>query len=91
MEITDIYLVYSDINNKTRLEEAETPPFFVHYYDMLTKEGRSKGYKLKSEFGARKDPFAVVYNGESPIKAYYSEDSNDVIGDLLNDLSDESN
>ena len=51
MEITDVYLVYSDINDKIRLEEAETPPFFVHYYDMLSQEGKSKGYKLKSEFG----------------------------------------
>ena len=42
MEITDVYLVYSDINDKIRLEEAETPPFFVHYYDMLSKEGKSK-------------------------------------------------
>lgn len=87
MEITDVYLVYSDINDKIRLEEAETPPFFVHYYDTLSKEGKSKGYKLKSEFGARQDPFAVVYNKESPIKAYYSEDSNNVINDLINDLN----
>ena len=87
MEITDVYLVYSDINNKIQLEEAETPPFFVHYYDMLSKEGKSKGYKLKSEFGARQDPFAIVYNKESPIKAYYSEDSDNIINDLINDLN----
>lgn len=87
MNITDVYLVYSDINDKKRLEEAETPPFFVHYYDLLTKEGKNKGYKLKSEFGARQDPFAVVYNGESPIKAYYSEDLDDVISNLIKDLN----
>ena len=54
---------------------------------MLSKEGKSKGYKLKSEFGARQDPFAVVYNKESPIKAYYSEDSDNIINDLINDLN----
>lgn len=88
MNITDVYLVYSDINDKKRLEEAETPPFFVHYYDLLTKEGKSKGYKLKSEFGARQDPFAAVYNGESVLKAYYSEDSKDIISDLIRDLNE---
>lgn len=88
MEITDVYLVYSDINDKIRLEEAETPPFFVHYYDMLSKEGKSKGYKLKSEFGAKQDPFAAVYNKESVLKAYYSEDSKDIISDLIKDLNE---
>lgn len=86
--MTDIYLVYSDLNDRVRFEEAEiTSSPFIHYIDIETKEGKSKGYKLKSEFGARLNPFAVVYEGDSPIKAYYTEDSDDIIKDLINDLN----
>ena len=85
----EVYLVYEDINDKKRLEEADNlPPFFVTYYDMLTKEGKSKGYKLKSEFGARLNPFVVMYIDGSPVKAFYSEDSDDIINDLIKELND---
>lgn len=87
MNVTDIYLVYSDLNDRKRFEEADinSSPF-VHYIDIETKEGKSKGYKIKSEFGARLNPFAVLYDGESPIKAYYTEDSKNIINDLIKDL-----
>ena len=88
MNVTDVYLVYSDLNDRKKLEEAEcklSP--FVHYIDLLTKEGKSKGYKLKSEFGARQDPFGVFFDGDSPIKAFYSEDCN-VLDAMIKDLND---
>lgn len=86
--MTDVYLVYSDLNDKVRFEEAEISSSpFIHYIDIESKDGKSKGYKLKSEFGARLNPFAVIYEGDSPVKAYYSEDSNDVINDLIKDLN----
>lgn len=87
--ILNITLVYSDIKDKERLEEADTPPFFVDYLDMMSKEGKSKGFKLKSEFGARLDPFAVMYKDGSAVKAYYSEDSKDIISDIVTDLNKE--
>lgn len=88
MIITDVYLVYSDLNDRKKFEEAEiTSSPFIHYIDIESKEGKSKGYKLKSEFGARLNPFAAVYNGESPLKAYYTEDGNSVLVDLIKDLN----
>ena len=88
--MTDVYLVYSDLNDRVRFEEAKISSSpFIHYIDADTREGKSQAYKLKSEFGARLNPFAVLYDGDSPIKAYYSEDSKDVVGDLINDLNKE--
>ena len=86
-EVTDVYLVYSDLNDRKRFEEAEinlSP--FIHYIDILSKEGKSKGYKLKSEFGAKENPFGVFYNKDSPIKAFYTEDCDDIVTKMLEEL-----
>lgn len=87
MNVTDVYLVFSDLNDKQRFEEAEISSSpFIHYIDIDSKEGKSKGYKLKSEFGARENPFGVFYNGECAVKAFYSEDSKDIITQMLSEL-----
>ena len=52
-------------------------PFFVEFIDARTKNGKSSAYKVKSEFGARMNPFVVVYNDEDKLESvFWSENQN---------------
>lgn len=44
--------------------------------DISTKEDRSAAYKLKSHWGARKNPFVVISKEDKMEKVFYSEENN---------------
>ena len=71
-----IYIVYdkkSDIDLFKNTSFKDT--FLVEYYDMTTRKGQKDGYKLKGEWGARNNPFCIIYNEDKPYKAFYSENN----------------
>lgn len=43
-------------------------------YDMRTRLGQKNGYKLKSQWSARLNPFVLLEENNKPIKAFYSEE-----------------
>ena len=45
-------------------------------YDITSKKDKSAAYKLKSHWGAHKNPFVVITKGDSTIKVFYSENGN---------------
>lgn len=88
--ITDVYLVYNDDDCLKKLGGTYTlkvSPYF-HFIDDRTSKGRKEAYKLKSHWAAIKTPFAVVLEKEKPIKAFYSEDNNNVIESLIKYLNE---
>lgn len=87
--ITDVYLVYNDDSQLRKIGGTYTlkvSPFF-HFIDDRTRQGKKDSWKIKGGFGAKLTPFAVVYDGENPIKAFYSETGEDVIESLINYLN----
>ncbi len=74
----NVKVVYEDLKDKELIELIEfSTPFFIDYIDYNTTEGRKKAYKIKSEFGAKKNPFVVIYNDEDKfVKCYWSENNN---------------
>ena len=74
----NVKVVYEDLKDKELIELIEfSTPFFIDYIDYNTIEGRKKAYKIKSEFGAKKNPFVVIYNDEDKfVKCYWSENNN---------------
>lgn len=79
--ITDIFIIC----NKDQLKKVEdtvkvTSTF--HFIDPLSKKGKKEAWALKNYWGAKLDPFAVVMDGDKPIKAFYSESEN-VIDNLI--------
>ena len=73
-----VKIVYDNLRDKELVKLVEfSTPFFIEYIDEKTKNGKKESYKIKSEFGARKNPFVVIYNDEDKfIKCYWSENSN---------------
>lgn len=73
-----VKIVYDNLKDKELIELVRfSTPYFVEYIDINTKNGKKEGYKIKSEFGARKNPFIVVYDDEDKfIKCFWSENRN---------------
>ncbi len=82
-----VKVVFDNIKDKELIELVEfSTPFFMEYIDMRTRSGIKEGYKIKSEFGARKNPFVVVYDDEDKfVKCFWSESGN-AIQQLINDF-----
>jgi hypothetical protein len=80
----DIYIVYDDPSHRQLVDmisfRRET---FIHWFDMNTSEGRKKGFKLKGQFGAKKNPFVLVEKNDELIKVFWSEGKDDAINQFI--------
>lgn len=86
--ITDVYVV---INNKSEKDliaktDIKRKPFF-YFIDESTKEGLKEGRKFRYSFGTKEVPFAVCYDHNKPIKAFYGESKINVIQSLIDFLN----
>lgn len=83
----DVYIVYNNDEVLKKLGGTlKVSPFF-HFVDDRTRKGKKDSWKIKGGFGAKLTPFAVVYEGEKPLKAFYSETGENVIDSLINYLN----
>ena len=75
-----VVLVYDNIKDKELLELIEFPtPYFVEYVDTFTREGLKESYRIKGQFGARLNPFIVIYDDEDKlVQCFWSENGNAV-------------
>ena len=65
-----------------QLEKELPDGVYLHLYNECTRTGKKEGWALKSEWGARQSPFALITVDGTPKKAFYSE-AGDVIVELL--------
>lgn len=86
--ITDVYLVCSDNLQREKVRDSVRESLAFHFLNPLSKEERKEALALKSYWAARLDPFAIIMDGDKPVKAFYSE-ANDVINDLIKYLNGE--
>lgn len=88
-----IFIVY-DSPEQLQVFKNKSLPFnpLVEYYNMNTRNGRKEGFKLKREWGARANPFCIIYDEDKAVKAFYSENDweDNAIIQLLNYLQNES-
>lgn len=61
----------------------------ITFIDEGTLKGKKKAYQLKSFWGTKLTPFAVIYEDGNAIEAFYSENK-DVVKSLINYLNNES-
>lgn len=80
----DIYIVHDNPNVEDIIWNTpmEVEPFF-HLLDTGSKKDKSKAFKLKQEWGARKDPFCLITSDNNPVKAFYTETGEDAISQLI--------
>ena len=84
--MTDVIVVYSDKNQLDRIGVyLEVSPIF-HFVDSLAKKSKKEAWRIKSYYGAKLDPFAVILDDEKPVRAFYTE-AEDVIDSLIKYLN----
>lgn len=76
----NIKIVYDNNKDKELIELYEfSIPFFMEYIDTRTKDGKKEAYRIKSEYGARKNPFVVITDDKDKfIQCFWSESGNAV-------------
>ena len=84
--MTDIIVVYSDKNQLDRIGDTSKYTPIFHFVDSLAKKSKKEAWRIKSYYGAKLDPFAVILDNEKPIKAFYTE-AEDVINSLIKYLN----
>lgn len=80
--ITDVFIVYDNEEHKRKVEDSVKVSPTFHFINSLSRKSRKKALTLKSYWGAKLNPFAIVLDKDKPIKAFYSE-SEDVINNLI--------
>ena len=77
----NIYFTYNtqkDFDSFLNVENLKD--YAIHHIDSGTLHGKKEAYKLKSEWGAKLDPFILIIDDKNkPIKAFYSECKTDAI------------
>lgn len=84
--MTDVIVVYSDKNQLKEIGDTSRYSPVFRFIDSLAKKSKKEAWKVKSFYGAKLDPFAVVLDQDKPIKAFYTE-AEDVIDSLIKYLN----
>ena len=84
--MTDIIVVYSDKSQLDRIGDTSKYTPIFHFIDSLAKKSKKEAWRIKSYYGAKLDPFAVILDGEKPVRAFYTE-AEDVIDSLIKYLN----
>lgn len=85
--ITDITIVHND--PKFSLNKFNFPyPVCVKVLDSGSKKEKRKAWEIKSEWGARKDPFILCQNKDKVVRCFYSEADHNVYKSLMEFLNE---
>ena len=84
--MTDIIVVYNDKSQLDRIGDTSKYTPIFHFVDSLAKKSKKEAWRIKSYYGAKLDPFAVILDDEKSIKAFYTE-AEDVIDSLIKYLN----
>ena len=84
--MTDVIVIYSDKSQIDRIGDTSKYTPIFHFVDSLAKKSKKEAWRIKSYYGAKLDPFAVILDDKKPIKAFYTE-AEDVIDSLIKYLN----
>jgi len=73
-----VKIVYDNTKDRELIELVEfSTPFFIEYIDARTRNGKKEAHQIKSEFGAKMNPFVVIYDDEDKfVQCFWSESGN---------------
>lgn len=80
----ELILVSENLEDEQRVVDSDIDNFYFTFLDIRSVLSRKQAYQLKSDWGARENPFAVVKNRDRVLRCFYAESRKDVVDDALN-------
>lgn len=80
----ELILVSSDLNDVEQVLKSNTADrFYFIFIDSNSAYTKKDAYTLKTDWGAKKEPFCIVKERDNVLRCFYSEESNKVIDKAL--------
>ena len=80
----ELIVVSSNLEDEERVVQSTTVDgFYFKFIDSGSALQKKEAYTLKSEWGAKKEPFAVVQDKDKVLRCFYSEKNDKVIDEAL--------
>lgn len=80
----ELTLVSSNLEDEKKvLESPIVQRFYFKFIDSNSAYTKKEAYTLKTDWGAKKEPFAMVKNKDEVLRCFYSESSDKVIDEAL--------
>lgn len=82
--MVELVLISDNLEDEKKVLARESPSnYYFTFLDIGSILCRADAFALKSEWGARKDPFVLVKDKDKVLRCFYSEQSNNVIDEAL--------
>lgn len=80
----ELVLVSSNLEDEKKVLEApKVDKFYFNFIDSGSAYTKKQAYTLKTDWGAKKEPFAMVKNKDEVLRCFYSESSDKVVDEAL--------
>ena len=80
----ELILVSSNLEDEERvIRSSIVDKFYFIFLDSNSVYTRKQAYNLKTEWGAKKEPFCVVKNADKVLRGFYSENNDNTIDQAL--------
>ena len=80
----ELILISSDLNDVEQVLKSNTADkFYFTFVDSNSAYTKKDAYTLKTDWGAKKEPFCMVKEKDNVLRCFYSEESNKVIDNAL--------
>lgn len=80
----ELILVSSNLNDVEQVLDSNIADrFYFTFIDSNSAYTKKDAYALKTDWGAKKEPFCMVKEKDKVLRCFYSEESNKVIDDTL--------
>lgn len=80
----ELTLISSNLEDEKKvLETPIVDKFYFKFIDSNSAYTKKEAYTLKTDWGARKEPFCIVKDNDKVLRCFYSENNNRVIDDAL--------
>lgn len=67
----DVFITYSNESQLEKVKEIKDPSLTFHFINSI--KDKRKARMLKSHWGANSDPFILITDNNTPVKAFYTE------------------
>lgn len=82
--MVELIIISNDLNDEKKvLESGKVDGFYFSFIDSNSKLTRKNAYTIKTDWGAKKEPFALVKIKDKVLRCFYAEQTKNVVDEAL--------